>query len=215
MTTGKSDKPRHRRGRPARTTAQIAKTRAQIRAAALRLFQAEGYAAVSMRRLANEVGCTPMTLYSYFENKIDILHALWDEVLSDLFDRLDRIAAAEPDPVERLHAVARGYVHYWLTHRDHYFMVFMSGGLTRADVTGYVRGDQVLARFELFRTCLADVLGPDTNPPELRVKSEALLCALNGTAHNLITIGGYDWLPPDDLVREAVTAALRQDKSTS
>ncbi|TCP61583.1 TetR family transcriptional regulator [Rhodovulum bhavnagarense] len=198
-----------RRGRPARSATQVADMRAHIAAAALKLFQSEGYAAVSMRRLAGEAGCTPMTLYSYFENKIDILRALWADVLAELFDGLDRIAAAEPDPVARLNAVAQGYVAYWLTHRDHYFMIFMSGGLTRADVTGFVQGDAALARFDLFRICLAQALGDGPPPQDLRVKSEALLCALNGTAHNLITIGGYDWATPEALVQEAVAGLLR------
>lgn len=59
-----------------------------------------------MRRLAHESGITPMTLYKYFENKFEILGTLWADVLSEVFDRLDALAANESDPAARLNAVA-------------------------------------------------------------------------------------------------------------
>lgn len=81
--------------------------RIPTRVSSLELFSQEGFAAVSMRRLAQESGCTPMTLYKYFKNKFEILGMLWADVLGDLFDRLDRLAATESDPVVRLGAWRR------------------------------------------------------------------------------------------------------------
>ena len=182
--------------------------RTHIAACALKLFQQEGYAAISMRRLAQEAGCTAMTLYQYYDSKFDILSALWAEVFGRLFDELGRIALTERDPTERLNAVALGYVSYWLEHREHYFMVFMSGGVSQADVTGFVSGSDTLARFELLRTSLHAALGGDDNADVLRVKAELLLCMLNGIAHNLITIGGYPWSDPEKLVRQAINGLL-------
>jgi AcrR family transcriptional regulator len=203
------EKPERRtRGRPVRSTGQIADMRAQIAACAQKLFHREGYAAISMRRLAQETGCTAMTLYKYYNNKFDILQVLWADVFGELFDDLDRIAAAERDPKARLTAVALGYVTYWLEHREHYFMVFMSGGLSQADVTGFVSSSQTLARFDLLRTSLDIALGGDTDPEELRTKAELLLCMLNGIAHNLITIGGYPWSDHEKLVRRAIDGLL-------
>ena len=181
--------------------------RSQIAACALKLFQQEGYAAISMRRLAQEAGCTAMTLYQYYDSKFDILSALWAEVFGRLFDELGRIALTECDPKERLNAVALGYVSYWLEHREHYFMVFMSGGVSQADVTGFVSGSDTLARFELLHTSLQAALGDD-DAEVLRVKAELLLCMLNGIAHNLITIGGYPWSDPEKLVRQAINGLL-------
>ena len=83
------------RGRPTLTPDQIGVMRAHIASCALDLFHREGFAGISMRRLASEAGCTPMTLYKYFANKFDILRMLWNDVFSELFDRLDRVAAAE------------------------------------------------------------------------------------------------------------------------
>lgn len=200
--------PERRRGRPARSAARIADMRGHIAACALRLFQQEGYAAVSMRKVAAEAGCTTRTLYAYFAAKIDILELLWSDVFAGLFDQLDALAAAEAEPVARLEAVAQAYLAFWLRHREHYFLVFMTGGITRAEVEGYVTTGGPRARFDLFSRCLAQALGPAADAATLPARGEALVCALNGMAQALITISGHAWQPPERLVRIAVRGVL-------
>jgi len=193
------------RGRPQRTEEQIAQMRAKISACALQLFQEEGFEAISMRRLAKEAGVTPMTLYKYFDSKIDILRSLWAEIFAELFADLERIAAREPETRARLQAVALRYVTYWLDNPEHYFMVFMSKGISQTDVRGFVEDDATLAWFEVLRDSLA---AAGATPSETPLKSEFLLCVLNGIAHNLITISSYPWPEPEDLVRLAINGLL-------
>ncbi len=182
--------------------------RAHIASNALELFREEGYVAISMRRLASEAGCTPMTLYKYFENKFEILSMVWTHVLGELFDQLDRVAAAEPDPERRLGVVADGYVEYWLENRDSYYLVFMSGGITQEDVTRFMGDESLIGRFDLFRSCIAEVLGERAGPDDIQVRSEVLVCALNGIAQGLVTMSGYPWADPETLVRRVTTSAL-------
>jgi AcrR family transcriptional regulator len=183
--------------------------RARIAGCALRLFEEEGYAAVSMRRIATEAGCTVMTVYKYFERKIDILSELWAQVFEELFDVLERRAAQHTDAAGRLMAISLGYVEFWLERRDRYFMVFMSSGVSQSDVSVFVGNEAVLARFRLFRDSLAEAFGNDASDAVLTLKSELLLCALNGIAHNLITISAYPWSKPEALVGEAVAGMLK------
>jgi AcrR family transcriptional regulator len=51
---------------------------------ALDLADAEGVDAVSVRRLARELGVTPMALYWHFDHKDALLHALGDRLLGGL-----------------------------------------------------------------------------------------------------------------------------------
>lgn len=197
------------RGRPARSDRQIAEMRGRIRMAAQKLFEDEGYAAVSMRRLAKEAGCTVMTIYQYYDRKIDILRELWAEVFAELFDGLEAVAAAHGDPVARLEAISLGYVRFWLERRDRYFMVFMSSGVSQEDVSVIVRDEAVLGRFDLLRASLAEALGDRAAPADLQLSAELLLCTLNGIAHNLITISAYPWPQPDVLVGAAVANLMR------
>lgn len=206
---GKPPSAPQTRGRPALSDRQVSDMRRHISDCALKLFQEAGYGAVSMRRLAEEAGCTPMTIYRYFDRKIDILRELWGEVFTALFNQLDQIAADEPDPVKRLNAVALGYVTFWLDNRDHYFMVFMSSGLTETDVSIFVGDDPVMGRFNMFREILAEALGGQVPAGEVELKGQLLLCLLNGIGQNLITVSAYPWSKPDQLVHAAVTALLR------
>lgn len=200
-------KARPARGRPAMSDSEKAAARTRIVAAAARLFQQEGYRAVSMRRLASEAGCTPMTLYAYFPSKTAILRHIWAQLLAALFADLAHTAAATRDPAKRLHAVSLGYVNYWLTHPDHYRMVFMTEGVTQADVGDFVADDHGGDHYRLFAEALQAVLGR-TSAADLKLRTDVLVCGLHGVAHNAITISAYRWAPAKRLVAMVVAGAL-------
>lgn len=196
------------RGRPALSEESIAQMRAHISSCALKLYQSEGFAAVSMRKLAAEAGCTVMTLYRYFERKIDILRHLWDEIFADLFDCLEDVARQSASGVEQLNAVCIAYVDYWLAHREHYFLVFMSGDVSQSDVSVFVDDSPSMDRFALIGECLKEALPETTPDTQLSLKTQTLLCGLNGISHNLVTISGFPWTDPKVLVRSTVSGIL-------
>ncbi|MEU8664353.1 TetR/AcrR family transcriptional regulator [Actinoplanes philippinensis] len=63
-------------------------TKAAVADRALRLADEEGLDAVTVRRLAKELGVTPMALYWHFKNKEELLLGMVDHVLTDV--RADR-----------------------------------------------------------------------------------------------------------------------------
>jgi TetR/AcrR family tetracycline transcriptional repressor len=65
-------------------------SRATVAERALRLADDEGVDAITIRRLAKELGVTPMALYWHFKNKEELLMGVVDHVLSDV--RADRSA---------------------------------------------------------------------------------------------------------------------------
>lgn len=71
--------PRRRGPKPALSTAQIVE-------AALELADAEGLTAVSMARIAEAVGYTPMALYRHVSGKEELLVLMADAVAADLPD---------------------------------------------------------------------------------------------------------------------------------
>ncbi|MER5293598.1 TetR/AcrR family transcriptional regulator C-terminal domain-containing protein [Streptomyces pharetrae] len=58
-------------------------TRADIAAAAVRIADAEGLDAVSMRRVAGELGCGTMSLYNYVPRKEDLYELMVDAVSAE------------------------------------------------------------------------------------------------------------------------------------
>jgi AcrR family transcriptional regulator len=65
-------------------TGQRGLTREAIVARALEIGAAEGLDAVSLRRLASELGVTPMALYRHVRDKQDLINAMTEAVLEDL-----------------------------------------------------------------------------------------------------------------------------------
>ncbi|GIF03707.1 TetR/AcrR family transcriptional regulator [Actinoplanes siamensis] len=65
-------------------------SKATVAERALRLADEEGLDAITIRRLAKELGVTPMALYWHFKNKEELLLGVVDHVLSDV--RADRSA---------------------------------------------------------------------------------------------------------------------------
>jgi TetR/AcrR family tetracycline transcriptional repressor len=76
-------------------------SRAAIVDRALTIADAEGLDAVTIRRLGQELGVTPMALYWHVKNKEELLDAMGDR----LFDEMVIDAAAGPSWHEKLRAV--------------------------------------------------------------------------------------------------------------
>ncbi|MFZ0518122.1 MAG: helix-turn-helix domain-containing protein, partial [Acidobacteriaceae bacterium] len=62
----------------------IAPTSRKIAIAARRLLDREGAEALTMRRIANAIGITPMALYRHYKDRASLLNALADEGFAEL-----------------------------------------------------------------------------------------------------------------------------------
>ena len=186
------------RGRPTLTKIELAQKQAAIANAARALFAAEGYGAVSIRNVAEAAGMSPMTLYRYFDSKVDVLRFLWSDVLNELFDSLEVIAKRERNEGKRLRKISLAYVRYWIDHPDRYRMVFMSDGISQPVVGVFLEHDEVIPRYALFSRCIGHATQRD--PGDLSVMTELLISSLQGIAHNQVTMSGYVWQDPEVLV---------------
>ena len=80
--------------------------RAEILAAARRLFMSRGYRAVSTRDIADAVGVTQPALYHHFGGKEALYVAVMEDELATISARLDMAARSEAPPAERLAGAA-------------------------------------------------------------------------------------------------------------
>jgi AcrR family transcriptional regulator len=79
--------------RPGPGERKPAYTREQIAAVAMRVADAEGTDAVTMRRVAAELGAGTMTLYHYVANKQELLALMDDAMMGELLVPDDELAA--------------------------------------------------------------------------------------------------------------------------
>jgi AcrR family transcriptional regulator len=102
----------------ARTTGSDGgRTEAAIREAAINLIARFGYEAVSMRRLATEVGVQAAALYRYFPNKEELLFTLMREHMEDLQESWATARPASADPRARLAAFVRNHISFHVLRR--------------------------------------------------------------------------------------------------
>ncbi len=96
----------------------------RIQDAALKLFARHGFAAVSMRQIAGEVGLQAGALYNYTSDKQSLLFDLMRDHLNDLL----AARAAQPvpdDPMARLEGFARFHIRFHTARPDEVFIAYM------------------------------------------------------------------------------------------
>jgi AcrR family transcriptional regulator len=98
--------------------------RAKSIAAAEGLFARGGIAAVTMRNLAEELGCSATMPYRYFANHEALVVALRTSAFSRFADHQREEAAKAKPPLERLVYIGRAYVSFARANRDAYRLMF-------------------------------------------------------------------------------------------
>lgn len=102
------------------------KTAKQLRAAALKLFATHGYAAVSMRQIAREVGVQAGALYLYTPDKQTLLFDLLNRHMQALLQAWsERPKPDTEDPAKRLECFVRFHIQFHLPRADHVFISYM------------------------------------------------------------------------------------------
>jgi AcrR family transcriptional regulator len=98
--------------------------REELVAAATRRFAAAGYAGVTLRSLAAELGVSPMTPYRYFRDKDEIFAAVRAASFARFADSQERACASSDDPRERLLGLGRGYAEFARREPGAYRLMF-------------------------------------------------------------------------------------------
>src|SRR5215470_6014158 len=107
------------------STAEVEAFRTRLCGAAERLFAEHGPDGVSMRQLADALGCSPMTPYRYFRDKDDILAAVRAAAFDRFSDVLEEAARkAGDDPRAAGEATGEAYVRFALSDPDAYRLMF-------------------------------------------------------------------------------------------
>jgi AcrR family transcriptional regulator len=151
----------------------------KVRAAALRLFARHGYAAVSMRQIAAEVGVQAGALYLYTPDKQSLLF----DLMQAHMDALLAAWAEEPKgtgAVARLDAFARFHIRFHLDRPDAVFLSYME--LRNLDPKNFAAIELLRHTYEdALQTILAEGEADGSFAvPDLRLTTMALIAMLTG-----------------------------------
>ena len=106
------------------TEQDIADFRAELCKVATERFARFGYEGVTMRQLAEALGCSPKTPYRYFKDKADILATVRAQAFGRFADALEKAATAAPDTASRGRAIGEAYLTFALKNPHAYRIMF-------------------------------------------------------------------------------------------
>lgn len=104
------------------TEQDIADFRAQLCEVATERFAKLGFEGVTMRQLAEALGCSPKTPYRYFKDKADILATVRAQAFAKFADAME--AAAKAPKGERGRRASEAYLRFALKNPHAYRIMF-------------------------------------------------------------------------------------------
>jgi AcrR family transcriptional regulator len=110
--------------RPALRPDEIESFRSRLCETAMQMFADEGYEGVTMRALAEKLGCSHALPYRYFADKREIFAAVCGLGFERFAAALERAGAGVGDPEERLRVLASAYFRFALREPHAYRIMF-------------------------------------------------------------------------------------------
>ncbi|GAA0786215.1 TetR/AcrR family transcriptional regulator [Roseibium denhamense] len=160
------------------TRAKGQATADRVRAAAMKRFAQAGYAAVSMREIASDVGVRPGALYNHFQTKQDILN---DLMLGHMAQLLDAWETADfPDHMDALERFVRFHVRYHLERADEVFISYME--LRNLEPDNFETIETERRKYEAILTEILEKGAQDGRytPEHPKVTTRAIIAMLTG-----------------------------------
>ncbi len=175
--------------------------RAEILAAAERIFVEHGYEGATIRKIADEVGLSSTALYMHFAEKGEILHEICRDAFQALITANATISDRPSDPVARLRAMLEAYVDFGFTNPNAYRLAYMTRPVELRD------GAQSAARelghdlFRSFEMAVEDAEAAGRLRGCARETAQALWAGAHGVVSLMITKPYFDWVEREALVR--------------
>ncbi|MEO0036249.1 MAG: hypothetical protein RLZZ501_2272 [Pseudomonadota bacterium] len=179
-------------------------TQKAIQAAGLRLIHEHGYAAMSLRQLAAEVGLQVGSLYNHIRTKQDLLFELLRVHMEDLLEQLDLALAGAREPDEALRRFVAFHVDYHITRKREVFICYSE--LRSLEPGNY---DRIVALRREYERRLIAILEDGTARGGFQVGDAAV------AAYGILAMltGVCTWFRPDGRLTAAQVAAQYTEMS--
>jgi AcrR family transcriptional regulator len=178
------------------------------------LVATEGLAGFSMRKVALAMGYTVGNLYLLFGNQDELLAEVSLRTAQDMQEYLEGVAAKHKAPLERLQAIAAGYIAFAQKHANRWRLMFEHRmPLEMWDHAGL--DAQQAALFEFVESQLRPLM-PEASAKQLRAAATALWSSVHGLCV-LATTGKLNWSglkdvrPLSDLIVRAFVNGLKEE----
>lgn len=175
--------------------------------AAREMFVAEGYANVSMRKIADKIGYSATTIYLYFKDKNDLLHQICEQTFARLAQNIKAIHGLSDNPLEKLRSGLREYIHFGLKHPSQYEIVFITP--LPIETEGSFDDSNGRVAFDTMRSVISECVEANllkTNDVELI--SQTLWAGIHGVTSLLIQHGNFPFVERGRLVNSVIDTLI-------
>ena len=167
--------------------------------------------AVSIRAVAEKVGCTPPAIYLHFFDKQELLFDVCARQFRNLNKVIDEAVAAIPagDPLASLQAGVRAYISFGLEHPEHYRILFMGNSVLTADQVDELRRNGVTGLDRLVDRCRQCIKAGVIHSEDAKLAAYGLWSLAHGMVSLLIAKPHADWPSSIKLADHLVSTHIR------
>jgi len=172
---------------------------------AMQLFIEKGMDNVSIRAIAEKIEYSPGSIYSYFKDKGEIIHAIHTEGFERLY-ALQKTLDGVTNPVDKLAQMGRLYMKFALENRDYYDLMFIAKGVGEK-ITEKQEWEVGNRSYDYLReTVKACIEQGYINDPNI----DAVTFGIWGFVHGMaaLIIRGRCAMMPDDVIEQTVNGSL-------
>lgn len=182
--------------------------RERVIATARAAVEANGAESLSLRAVARELGVTAPALYAYVSDKQDLVSAIAAEYFDELAARFAKVD--DPDPVQRMRALARAYVDHATAEPHLFHLMFRYPPDMGVPVDGVESFAPATRAFELAAAATdeARVAGL-IDVPDTLTACLSMWAAMHGAAEVLLLGFDFDETTANALVDTVIETMLR------
>ena len=182
--------------------------RAEILAAAERIFVEHGYEGATIRKIADEVGLSSTALYMHFSEKSEILHEICSGAFSSLLEANEAVSSHPGGPEARLRRMLRAYMDFGFANPNAYRLAYMTRPIELREGAQSAARDLGHELFRSFEKAVEDVGTAGLLRGDVRTTAQALWAGVHGVVSLMITKPYFDWVDRETLVTTMLDGLL-------
>ncbi|KPF82308.1 TetR family transcriptional regulator [Brevundimonas sp. AAP58] len=174
--------------------------RAEILAAAERIFVEVGYEGATIRKIADEVGLSSTALYMHFSEKSEILHEICRGAFQTLKEANAAVITADAAPEVRLRRLIEAYVDFGFANPNAYRLIYLTRPAEAREGAETVAQGLGAELYRSFEAVVAAVDAEGRLNGDVRAVAQALWAGAHGIVSLMITKPYFDWVDRELLV---------------
>jgi AcrR family transcriptional regulator len=149
--------------------------------------------AVSIRAVAEQVGCTPPAIYLHFFDKNELLFEVCSRRFRQLNKAIDEAVAGITDPVEALAAGTRAYVAFGLAQPEYYRILFMGKPILTPEQLDELRANGITGLSNLVDRCQACIDAGAVSMRNAKLMAFGIWAISHGVVSLMISRPNIEW----------------------